>query len=137
MTGFVCTDVQTLWSMKTVTTRATVTTTTYFHQVPKMRISGPKLPPHTPFRVVKGQLHIYNNNNNNNKRKGKIHPRTSHDSPNGKQSFTSTLSLTSVVHGVGLSTPRPGRLTLRQRDPLPILQKTDLAPGSVWRIPGN
>ena len=34
------------------------------------------------------------------KRKGKVHPRRGHEGPEGEQMYNSTLSLTSVIHGV-------------------------------------
>jgi hypothetical protein len=43
------------------------------------------------------------------KGKGKIHPRTGHEGPEGEQSYTSTLSLTSAIDRGGWSTPHPGR----------------------------
>jgi hypothetical protein len=41
-------------------------------------------------------------------KKGKGHPRTGHEGPEGEQSYSSTLSLTSALDVVWL-TPRPGR----------------------------
>ena len=55
------------------------------------------------------------------KSKGKIHPRTGHDGPEGVQRYSYTLSLTSVVDGDGWSTPRPGRFTPGERDPIPTV----------------
>ena len=45
----------------------------------------------------------------------KVHPRTGHEDPKGEYSYSSTLSLTSVLDGVGWSTPRPGRFTPGRR----------------------
>jgi len=33
--------------------------------------------------------------------KGKVHPRTGHEGPEGEYIYRYTLSLTSVIHGVG------------------------------------
>ena len=65
------------------------------------------------------------------KGKGNVHPRTDHEDPEGKQRCSSTLSLTSSLDGIGLSTPRPGRLT-PGKEPLPIIQDAGWAPGLVW-----
>jgi hypothetical protein len=43
--------------------------------------------------------------------KGKVHPITGHESPEGEQRYSSTLSLTLALDGGGWSTPRPGRFT--------------------------
>ena len=43
------------------------------------------------------------------KGKGKIHPRTGHEGPEGKQRYRATLSLASALDGDGWSMPRPGR----------------------------
>ena len=65
------------------------------------------------------------------KGKGKVHPRTGHEGPQGEQRYSSTLSLTSALDGVGANaTPRP--LYPRERDPLPILQEAGQVPGPVW-----
>jgi hypothetical protein len=42
--------------------------------------------------------------------------------------YSSILSLTSAIDGVGLSTPRPCRFTPRKRDPVPIVQETAWGP---------
>jgi hypothetical protein len=40
--------------------------------------------------------------------KGKVHPRTGHEGPEGELRYSSTLSLTSALDGVGVNvTPRP------------------------------
>ena len=41
--------------------------------------------------------------------KGKFHPRTGHADPEGEQSYSSTVSLTSALDGSGWLTPRSGR----------------------------
>jgi len=38
---------------------------------------------------------------NNGKGKGKIHPRTDHQGPEGEERYSSTLSLISALDGVG------------------------------------
>jgi hypothetical protein len=43
------------------------------------------------------------------KGKGKGHPRTGQEGPEGEQRYSSTLSLTLALDEGGLSTPRPGR----------------------------
>ena len=43
--------------------------------------------------------------------KGKAHPRTGHEGPEGEQMYSSTLPATSALDGGGWSTPRPGRTT--------------------------
>jgi hypothetical protein len=43
--------------------------------------------------------------------KGKVHPRTGHESPEGEQKYSCTLSLTSALDWDVWSTPRPGRFT--------------------------
>jgi hypothetical protein len=45
------------------------------------------------------------------KGKGKAHPITGHEGPEGEQRYSSTLSLTSSLDGDGWSAPRPGRFT--------------------------
>ena len=65
------------------------------------------------------------------KGKGKGHPRTGHEGPEGEQIYSSTLPSTSALDGGGWSAPRPGRFTAG-KDPLPIVQEAGLAPGPVW-----
>ena len=50
----------------------------------------------------------------------------------GERSYSSTLSLTSALDGGGWSTPRPGRFTPQEREPVPIVQEAGCAPGQVW-----
>jgi hypothetical protein len=54
------------------------------------------------------------------KGKGKVYPRAGHESPEGEEMYSSTLSLTSALDGGGWSTPRPGRFT-PGKDPVPIV----------------
>ena len=44
------------------------------------------------------------------KGKGKVHPRTGHEGPEGEQMYSSTLSLTLTLDGAEWSTPCPGHL---------------------------
>ena len=48
-----------------------------------------------------------------NKCKGKLHPRTGHETPNGEKIYSSTLSLTSALDGVGGQRYAPAALTPR------------------------
>ena len=59
--------------------------------------------------------------------KGKVHPRTGHDGPEGEQRQSSTLSLSSALVGgwVVNATPRP--LYPRKRDPIPSVQEVGWA----------
>jgi hypothetical protein len=52
--------------------------------------------------------------------KGKGHPRTDHEGPEGEQIYNSTLPSTSALDGGGWLTPRPGRFTSR-KEPVPIV----------------
>ena len=63
------------------------------------------------------------------KGKDKVHPRTGHEGPEGKQMYSSTLPSTSAIDG--WSALPPGRFTPR-KDPVPIVQEAGWAPGSVW-----
>ena len=54
-----------------------------------------------------------------------------HEGPEGKQMYSSTLSLTSALGGDGWSTSHPGPLT-SGKDPVPIVQEAGWAPGQVW-----
>ena len=70
------------------------------------------------------------------KGKGKILPRTGQEGPEGEQMYSSTLPSTSALDWGGWSTPRPGRFTPR-KDPVPIVQETGWAPGTVWTDAGS
>ena len=65
------------------------------------------------------------------KGKGKVHPRTDHEGPEGEKRYSCNLFLTSALDGDGWSTPRPGRFT-PGKDPVTIVQETEWAPGPVW-----
>ena len=62
------------------------------------------------------------------KGKGKGHPGTGHEGPEGEQIYSSTLSLTLTLDGGGWSAPRPGRFT-PGKDPVPIVQEARWATG--------
>jgi hypothetical protein len=57
---------------------------------------------------------------NEGKSKGKFHPITGQESPEGEQMFTSTLPLPSALGRGGCSTPSPGRFS-HEKDPVPIV----------------
>ena len=54
------------------------------------------------------------------KGKGKGHPITGHEGPEGEQMYSSTLPSTSALDGGGWTTPRPGRFT-PGKDPVPVV----------------
>jgi hypothetical protein len=54
------------------------------------------------------------------KGKGKAHPRTGHEGPEGEDRYSSTRYLTSGIDGVGWLTPHPGRFN-PGKDPVPII----------------
>ena len=59
-------------------------------------------------------------NNTLNIVKGKGHPITGDEGPEGEYRYSSTLSLTLALDGIGWSTPRPGRFT-SGKDSLPTV----------------
>jgi len=63
------------------------------------------------------------------KGKGKIHPRISHEGPEGQKIYSSTLSLTSALDGVGVQ--RHSSTALAPRDTVLILQRAGWAPAPV------
>ena len=66
----------------------------------------------------KTYLHLYSYH----KGKGKVHPRTGHEGPEGEQMYSSTLPSTLALDGGGWSTPRPGRFTPGgKKNPVPIV----------------
>jgi hypothetical protein len=65
------------------------------------------------------------------KGKGKDHPRTGHEGPEGEQTYTSTLPLTSALDGVGGQRHAPAALP-PGKDPVPIVEEAGWAPGPVW-----
>jgi len=63
--------------------------------------------------------------------RGKGHPKTGHEGPDGELRYISVLSLTSVLDGSGWSTPHPSRLT-PAKSLVPIVLEAGWAPGLVW-----
>jgi hypothetical protein len=57
--------------------------------------------------------------------KGKSHPTTGHESPEGEYRYSSTL------HSTSASTPRSGRFT-PGKDPVLIVEEVGWAPEPVW-----
>jgi hypothetical protein len=51
--------------------------------------------------------------------------------------YSSTLSLTSALDGSGWLTPRPGRFTPKERDPVPFVQEAEWAKGPIWTSAEN
>jgi len=74
---------------------------------------------------------------NKGKGKGECHPRTGHEGPEGEQRYSSTLSLTSTVDGVGGQHHAPAALPQRKETRYPLYMRLD-APqgryGRVWKI---
>ena len=62
--------------------------------------------------------------------KGTVHQRTGHEGPDGKQTYSSTISLTSGLDRGQWSTPHPSCFSLRKH-PKPILQEPGWAPRPV------
>jgi hypothetical protein len=60
----------------------------------------------------------------------KFHLRIGHEGQ-AEQRYSSTLSLTSALHGDGWLKPRRGRFT-PGKNPVPIVQVAGWAPGPVW-----
>jgi hypothetical protein len=69
--------------------------------------------------------------------KGKVHPTTGHEGPEGELRYSSTLSLTSVVDVSGRSAPCPGYFAPRKETWYPLCRKLG-GPngwsGQVWKI---
>ena len=66
------------------------------------------------------------------KGKGKVHPRTGHDGPEGEQMYSSALTSTSALDGGGWSTPRPGLFTTRERPGAHCIGGLVGPTGPVW-----
>lgn len=67
----------------------------------------------------------------------KFHPRTGHESPEGEQRYSPTLSLTSVLDGGGLSTPHHSYFTPGKETRYPLYKRLDEPQGQfvqVWKI---
>ena len=70
----------------------------------------------------------------NGKRKG--HPITGHEGPDGEYRFSSSLYLTLELNVGGRSKPGPGLLN-PGKDPVPIVQEAEWAPGPIWQCVEN
>jgi hypothetical protein len=64
------------------------------------------------------------------KGKGKVHPRTGHEGPDGKQRYSSTLSLSSALDGGWWLLHAPA-LFSQETEPVPIVQEAGLVPEPV------
>jgi hypothetical protein len=60
-----------------------------------------------------------------------VHYKTGHEGPEGKQRYSSTLSLTSALDVGGWLTSRSGHFTTRKKNPVPIVQEAGWA---AWPI---
>jgi hypothetical protein len=55
--------------------------------------------------------------------KGKVHPRTGHEGPEGEWRYSSTLSLTLTLDEGGWSSSRPGRFTPGKETRYPLYRR--------------
>jgi len=62
--------------------------------------------------------------------KGTVHQRTGHEGPDGKQRYSSTISLTSGLDGRSVVNTTPQMFYVQERDPVPILKEPGWGPGS-------
>ena len=69
-----------------------------------------------------------------NKGKGKVHPRTGHEDPEGEQMYSSTLPSASTLDGGRLSTPRPGRFFPRGKTRYPLYRRLGGPQGRYGRV---
>jgi len=70
--------------------------------------------------------------------KGKVHPKTGHEGPEGEYRYKSTLSLTSALDGGWWSMPRPSCFTPPSKKKLvPTVQEAWWAPRTVRMGAGN
>ena len=65
--------------------------------------------------------------------KGKGHPTTGHEGPEGEQMYSSTLPSTSALDEGGWSAPRPGRFT-PGKDPYPLYRRLGGPQGRSGRV---
>ena len=65
--------------------------------------------------------------------KGKAHPRTRHEGPDGECRYSSTLSLTSALDGGCWSKPGPGRFN-PGNDPVPKRFSIFLASRTAYKV---
>jgi len=63
------------------------------------------------------------------KGKGKVHPRTGHEGPEGEKMYSSALPSTSALDRGGWSTPCPGHFTPGNNS-VPIVKEAGWAPGA-------
>ena len=68
------------------------------------------------------------------KGKGKGHPRTGHEGPEGEKKCSSTLSLTSALDVGGWSTPRPDRFTPPGKTRYPLYRRLGGPQGRSGRV---
>jgi hypothetical protein len=68
--------------------------------------------------------------------KGKVYPKTCHESIERKKRYCCTLSSASALDGDGWLTPRPSRFTPGE-DPVPIVHEAGWAPGPIRTGAGN
>jgi hypothetical protein len=66
--------------------------------------------------------------------KGKGHPRTGHEGPEGEWRYSPTLSLTSALEGGGWSAPRPGRFTPGKDTRYPLYRRLGGPQGRSGRM---
>jgi hypothetical protein len=66
--------------------------------------------------------------------KGKAHPRTGHEGPEGEERYTSTLSLTSAVDEVGWLKSRPGCYTTGKENRYPFYRRLGGPQGQSGRV---
>ena len=63
--------------------------------------------------------------------KGKGHPRTGHEGPEGEQMYSSTLPSTSMLRWWWVGGQHHAAAALPRKDPVPIVQEAGWAPGPV------
>ena len=71
---------------------------------------------------------------------GEVRPETGHESPEGEWRYSSTLSSTSALGGVGGQRYAPASLPPSpppERGRVPIVQEAGCVPGSVWMVAEN
>jgi len=67
------------------------------------------------------------------KGKGKVRPRTGHEGPEGEQRYSSTLSLTSAIDGVGDQRHAPAALPHVKETRFPLYMRLDAPQGQYER----
>ena len=85
------------------------------------------------YTIVSSEQNIFKGKS---KGKSKVHPGIGHEGLEGEQRYSSTLSLTLALDGVGGQQHAPAALYPR-KDPVPIVQEAGLAPGPVWTVAEN